>query len=130
MRRVSIVFAASLAAFALPAAPAAAQRTAGASFSHHGAQFSGPFTRSHGVRIHRGHPDRRGFSDFRGDRRRDRDFRGDTFLPYRDYQGATLWGSDSFNDWWHDRPDRAFPRWVGTNQKCERLWWSGSGWRC
>jgi len=140
MRRVLIVFAASIAAFALPAVPASAQ-SGGASFSNHGAQFSGQFTRSHDVRIHRGHDGRRGFgdfrrdrrrfSDFRDDRRRDRDFRGDVFLPYRDYQGDSLWRSDSFNDWWHDRPDRAFPRWVGANRKkCERLWWSGSGWHC
>ncbi len=38
--------------------------------------------------------------------------------------------SDSFNDWWHDRPDRAYPRWVTHNQNCERVWWSGGGWRC
>src|SRR5574338_872626 len=37
---------------------------------------------------------------------------------------------DSFNDWWHDRPDRAFPRWIFNNQNCERMWWSGGGWRC
>jgi hypothetical protein len=40
------------------------------------------------------------------------------------------WEPDSFNDWWHDRPDRAFPRWMQNNQNCERLWWSGGGWRC
>jgi hypothetical protein len=38
--------------------------------------------------------------------------------------------SDSYNDWWHDRPDRAFPRWMQSNQDCARLWWSGGGWRC
>jgi hypothetical protein len=37
---------------------------------------------------------------------------------------------DSYNDWWHDRPDRAFPRWVRNNQNCDRVWWSGGGWRC
>jgi len=37
---------------------------------------------------------------------------------------------DSYNDWWHDRPDRAYPRWMTHNQDCERLWWSGGGWRC
>lgn len=36
---------------------------------------------------------------------------------------------DSYNDWWHDRPDRAYPRWV-TNGRCDRLYWSGGGWRC
>ena len=40
------------------------------------------------------------------------------------------WESDSYNDWWHDRPDRAFPRWVQNNQNCERVWSSGAGWRC
>jgi hypothetical protein len=42
------------------------------------------------------------------------------------------WDSDSYNDWWHDRPDRAFPRWVRHNQNCtpDRMWWSGSGWHC
>ena len=42
---------------------------------------------------------------------------------------------DSYNDWWNDRPDRAFPRWVqeqharGTCDS-DRMWWSGSGWHC
>ena len=45
------------------------------------------------------------------------------------------WESDSFNDWWHDRPDRAYPRWVQEQQRSDtcdesRMWWSGSGWRC
>jgi hypothetical protein len=38
--------------------------------------------------------------------------------------------SDSYNDWWHDRPDRAFPRWMSNNQDCQRQYWTGSGWRC
>ena len=37
---------------------------------------------------------------------------------------------DSYNDWWHDRPDRAYPRWIQSNQDCKRVWWSGGGWRC
>jgi len=42
------------------------------------------------------------------------------------------WAPDSFNDWWHDRPDRAYPRWVWHNYDCsaDRMWWSGAGWRC
>ena len=79
---------------------------------------------SSSVRIHRGH--RGPFSDARRDRQRG----GDVFFPYRDYQGDTLWRPDSFNDWWHDRPDRAFPRWVRNNRDCGRQWWSGGGWRC
>lgn len=45
------------------------------------------------------------------------------------------WEPDSYNDWWHDRPDRAFPRWVREQHRrgtCDpdRMWWSGAGWRC
>jgi hypothetical protein len=42
------------------------------------------------------------------------------------------WAADAGNDWWNDRPDRAFPRWVQHNQNCtpDRMWWSGSGWHC
>ena len=38
--------------------------------------------------------------------------------------------SDSYNDWWHDRPDRAYPRWMSNNHDCQRQYWTGSGWRC
>jgi hypothetical protein len=42
---------------------------------------------------------------------------------------------DSYNDWWNERPDRAFPRWVQEQHArgtCDpdRMWWSGSGWHC
>ena len=124
MRGVLSILAAAAAMSTLPAAASAERRDAGFS--------QGQFAAS-GVRIHRGHGDRhdRGrFGDFRRDRDRDRLFRGDTFFPYRDYQGDTLWRSDSFNDWWHDRPDRAFPRWVRHNQPCQRQYWAGGGWRC
>jgi hypothetical protein len=42
------------------------------------------------------------------------------------------WAPETGNDWWHDRPDRAFPRWVQHNENCtpDRMWWSGSGWHC
>jgi hypothetical protein len=45
------------------------------------------------------------------------------------------WEPDSYNDWWHDRPNRAFPRWVQEQRArgtCDpnRMWWSGSGWHC
>ena len=40
------------------------------------------------------------------------------------------WESDSYNDWWHDRPERSYSRWMMNNQNCERQWWSGGGWRC
>lgn len=64
-------------------------------------------------------------------------FYGDGW-PYADgewaYSNNRSWDSDSYNDWWHDRPDRAFPRWVqeqrGGPCQADRMWWSGSGWHC
>jgi hypothetical protein len=40
------------------------------------------------------------------------------------------WEPDSFNDWWHERPWRAYPRWIQRNQDCARMWWGGGAWRC
>ena len=73
-----------------------------------------------------------GGSSFHGDfGRRHRDRGADTVLVYdREYQGNSAWKSDSFNDWWHEQPERAYPRWMGNNRKCERMWWSGGGWTC
>ena len=119
-----LLAAAVLAAIAVPAA-ASAERRSGSGFT--GPAASGP------VRIHRGGDFRRGDlerGDFeRGDHDRDRD-RGDVYFPYRDYQGDSLWRAESFNDWWHERPHRAYPAWMARNQNCEREYWSGGGWRC
>jgi len=71
---------------------------------------------------------RDGFDRF--DRRRLRDSSETVIVYDRDYQGDSMWRPNSFNDWWHDRPDRSMPRWVRHNQNCERMWWSGGGWRC
>ena len=54
---------------------------------------------------------------------------------YYDPEINRSWDSDSYNDWWQDRPDRAMPRWVQEQQMrgtCDpdRMWWSGSGWHC
>ena len=73
-----------------------------------------------------------------GDRGRDRDrrrSRRDVVAwnwPDGDwaYYNNRSFSPDSYNDWWHDRPDRAYPRWMQNNQDCKRLWWSGGGWRC
>ena len=50
------------------------------------------------------------------------------------YSNNRSWDSNSYNDWWNDRPDRAFPRWVQEQHggPCEpdRMWWSGTGWHC
>ena len=40
------------------------------------------------------------------------------------------WDPDSYNDWWHDRPNRAYPHWMTTNQDCQRRWFAGDVLRC
>ena len=95
------------AALALPAAPAFADHRGGTSFT------VGSGTFEHGPRHHRrnrGH--------------------GDILYIDRDYQGDTAWRSDSFNDWWHDQPNRSFPRWMQNNANCERKWWGADQLRC
>jgi len=104
---------AAIGALALPA-PAEAQETTGAAF-----------VGIPNMTVHRGSGRDRGQLDrrFRG--------RSDTVLVYdRDWQGDSSWRPDSFNDWWHERPDRNMPRWMANNQNCQRIWWSGGGWRC
>jgi len=57
---------------------------------------------------------------------------GDSFAGWYDHPVDVnrSWEADSYNDWWHDRPDRAYPRWMTHNENCDRIWWSGGGWRC
>ena len=38
--------------------------------------------------------------------------------------------SDSYNDWWHDQPWRAYPRWMTQNLGCDRRWYSASSTGC
>jgi len=112
--RVLLATAAALVFATAPAAPSQAQNWGGHGFSAH-----------HGDRISWG-------GDH--DRRRHRDFRGDIVVGAWGYDD---WGRynnrsfdhDSYNDWWHERPNRSYPRWV-TNGKCDRLWWGGGQWRC
>jgi hypothetical protein len=59
----------------------------------------------------------------------------DDFFAYpydSDYDANRSFDEEKWNDWWHDRPDRSYPRWVWRNQNCtpDRMWWSGAGWRC
>jgi len=86
--------------------------------------------------------DGRGDGGHRGDRRDNhRRHGGDSgfFVEYDAGAWALYnnrsWDSGSFNDWWHDRPDRAYPRWVQEQRRSgtcdpDRMWWSGSGWHC
>jgi hypothetical protein len=54
------------------------------------------------------------------------------YYGYSDVGTNDAFDPGQFNDWWHDRPDRAYPRWVWHNQNCtpDRMWGSGAGWRC
>jgi hypothetical protein len=118
------------------AALAAAATAPGSAAAEH---WSDPgFVAAAAVTVHRG-PDLviRPMPD-RGERWRDgRDYRGEYPGFVGGYYGGEWarwnnrsWEPSSYNDWWHDRPDRAFPRWVQGNGNCERQWWSGGVWRC
>ena len=132
MARVLLAAAASLAAFAIQAAPAVAQQGGMAFTDSRSPQFAmgtprvGDFNPCGSA--HRGRHGTRG----------DRGCDGAFGWAYADGEWALYnnrsWDSDSYNDWWHDRPDRAFPRWVQEQRggPCteDRMWWSGSGWHC
>ena len=62
--------------------------------------------------------------------RRHRGDDGTVFVYDRDYQGDTAWRPESFNDWWHERPNRSHPAWLRRNQDCQRMWWDGNVLRC
>jgi hypothetical protein len=122
----TLLFAIASLAVAAPAS-ADAQSAPGMQFSaRSGSGHHGGFGKGGGF-------DRRdGRHDGRRDDRRHRGHGDDVvyYDGYREYQGDTAWRSDSFNDWWHDRPDRAYPRWVAANQNCERKWFAGDTLRC
>lgn len=128
MERKLLIAAAITAALALPAQ----------------GQAQGMPPRSH----HDSHGDRfaRGFRDGQGTgvcENGDHGRHGGTVVcdgfAYADGQWALYnnrsWAPNSYNDWWNDRPDRAYPRWVQEQHMrgtCtpDRMWWSGSGWHC
>jgi hypothetical protein len=129
MRRIAIAAGALLAALTLAAGPAGAQERwsdpgfmAAANVTVHRGSSSAAMTSDHGDRMrHDGH--RRG-------RAGDRAFGAG--LAWYDSDLNRSWDSDSYNDWWHDRPDRAYPRWVQRNEGCDegRMWQGGGVWRC
>src|SRR5215218_9982158 len=128
MRNALLASAALLAATTFSAAPAQAEH------------WSDPgFMAAANVSVHRSTSgvSQPGFDRHRGDRgdghrrhRRGDGLFGGIVYSDREWQGDTAWRSDSYNDWWHERPNRSFPRWMQNNANCERLWWSGGGWRC
>ena len=72
-----------------------------------------------------------GFDDRRFDRRRSDGslgvwVNGGEWARYNNQ----AWQSSGFNDWWHDRPDRAYPAWMRNNQDCAKQWYAGSTLRC
>lgn len=68
------------------------------------------------------------------DRRHGDDQCGDGFISYYGGEWALYnnrsFDSDSYNGWWHDRPDRAYPAWMRRNQDCQRPWFSGDTLTC
>jgi hypothetical protein len=139
MKSVLLAAAAAM-AFAVPAAPAAAQ------FWHGIGQAppSGPLARQPAqiAGSHRGNwSGGGGNSDGRGGNRDGRmrggGRDGSNTAVVQDWYGGEwalynnrTFDSDSYNDWWHDRPDRAYPRWLSHNQGCERMWFSGDVLHC
>ena len=129
MRTLSIAVAVSGAALAV-ATPAQAQR------------WSDPaFQAAANVTVHRDGPRHRldgAFVGRREDRRFDRRRRDAVDVAYGWYGGEWAlynnrsWEADSYNDWWHERPDRAYPRWIMQNRRgCDRgQWYGGDTLRC
>ena len=111
--RAMLLAASVVLAAAVPSAPAFA-----------GDHSSG--TPRFGVTVHRG--------DGGGHHRRGRDnaivdsggyYYGGEWALYNN----RTWESDSYNDWWHDKPERSFPRWV-TSGQCARQWYAADTLRC
>src|SRR5437899_48378 len=69
-----------------------------------------------------------------GDRRRFNRCRTDVVMDWNGGEWALYnnrsFAPDSYNDWWHDRPDRAYPAWMRRNQDCQRQWFSGNVLTC
>lgn len=55
---------------------------------------------------------------------------GGGYYDYGDYDANRSFSPDKWNDWWHDRPDRAFPRWMSHNRDCARPWYAGDVLTC
>ena len=106
--RVLLSAVAALLIAAVPAAPAEAQSWGGQGF-----------TANHGTQSVQ-------WGGNRHDRHRHRGSQGDIVVGRWGYYDD--WGRynnrtfdpESFNDWWHERPWRSYPRWV-TNGTCDRV---------
>jgi hypothetical protein len=109
--------------FTLPASAqsfAAGQfRSGGGGLTHRGLIGVPANSNAAGVHVHRGHGG--GFSDASY---------SSGYNDYGDYDANRSFDPEKWNDWWHDRPDRAFPRWMSRNQDCARRWYSGDVLTC
>ena len=138
MKSALLAAALSIAAIASPSVPARAQDFTNGGFhggDFTGSDFSGVFpavTQNQGWGIHA----RSGFGVGRhhhdGDHHRRHDGRFDDGVVLGGYYGGEWalynnrsWEPDSFNDWWHDNPERAYPAWMQHNQHCDRMWYRG-----
>ena len=136
MRPQLLGVAAAVAAIAIPATPALADGS-NAPFAGFGSApaFSGNAQSGVRVRIHRGG----NWSENGDHRRHHRRDRGDAIVvgdpwgwnsgQWALYNNRTF-DSDSYNDWWHDQPSRAYPRWMSQNLGCDKPWYSGDVLRC
>ena len=52
------------------------------------------------------------------------------YNDYGDFDGNRSFDPDKWNDWWHDRPNRAYPHWMSHNEDCARRWYSGDVLTC
>ena len=52
------------------------------------------------------------------------------YNDYGDFDGNRSFDPDKWNDWWHERPERSFPRWMARNRNCARPWYSGDVLTC
>lgn len=121
------------------AAPASAQSFLAASISAssgvHDLGFVGT-RNAHGVHVHRGSHQGFDIHFTNGSMPNNHDEHNfaDNYASdyYTDFDANRSFDPDKWNDWWHERPERSFPRWVWRNHNCteDRMWWSGAGWRC
>jgi len=90
----------------------------------------------YGVRVHRAPESRNGFPNWAtaksGPGHRDHGGYGyaSGYYDYGDYDANRSFDPDKWNDWWHERPERAFPRWMARNRDCARQWYSGDVLTC
>ena len=128
--KMALGFAAALALAAMSAPAAQAQGLPAQGFALGGADSAFPQWTS-GVRIHRGSDGMHG--DGRRHRRGHPVFIGDFGYGYGGawalYNNRS-WRPDSYNDWWHERTERSFPRWMQQNEDCARPWYAADTLRC